>query len=65
MIGWESNNNTVGPVLVAAKQSFLRLISHIMAPDSNQIFLYRLVLDHLDFGIHNMSTALDANGQPS
>ncbi|MCJ1349392.1 hypothetical protein MMC31_007632 [Peltigera leucophlebia] len=65
MIGWESENNTVSPVAVAAKQSFLRLIPHIMPPDGNQTFLHRLVLDHLDFGIQNMSTAIDANGQPS
>ena len=64
MIGWESDNNTVGPVAVAAKQSFLRLIPHIMPPNSNQTFLYCLVLNQLDFGIYNMSTAVDANRQP-
>lgn len=45
MIGWESDNNTVGPIAVAAKQSLLRLIPHIMPADSDdeQISLYRLV----------------------
>ncbi|MCJ1343386.1 hypothetical protein MMC31_001579 [Peltigera leucophlebia] len=64
MIGWKSDNNTVGPVAAAAKQSLLRLIPHILPPESDQTFLYRPVLDHLDFGIHNMSTTMDANGQP-
>jgi hypothetical protein len=64
MIGWEDDNNTVGPVAAAAKQSLLRLIPHIMPADSDQISPYRLVLDHGDFGIHNMSITMDANGQP-
>jgi len=64
MIGWESDNNTVGPIAAAAKQSLLRLIPHIMPTDSDQTPLYRLVLDHGDFGIHNMSITMDANGQP-
>ena len=64
MIGWESDNNTVGPTAVAAKQSLLRLIPHIMPADSDQAPLYRLVLEHGDFGIHNMSITMDANGQP-
>ena len=35
-----------------------------MPADSDQTSLYRLVLDHGDFGIHNMSITMDANGQP-
>jgi hypothetical protein len=42
----------------------LRLIPHIMPTDSDQTSLYRLVLEHGDFGIHNMSITRDANGQP-
>ncbi len=63
MIGWESDNVVVGPVAAAAKLSLLRLIPHIMPADGNQDSLYRLVLEHGDFGIHNMSITTDA-GQP-
>jgi hypothetical protein len=35
-----------------------------MPADSDQASLYRLVLDHGDFGIHNMSITKDANSQP-
>ncbi|KLU91849.1 hypothetical protein MAPG_10798 [Magnaporthiopsis poae ATCC 64411] len=70
MIGWEDDNNTVGPVAAAAKQSLLRLIPHIMPPaddgSEEAASLYRLVLDHGDFGIHNMSiTTNAADGNPS
>lgn len=61
MIGWESDHNVVGPIAAAAKQSLLRLIPHIMPVDTD---LYRLVLEHGDFGIHNMSIAINAEGQP-
>jgi len=64
MIGWESDNVTVGPIAAAAKQSLLRLIPHITPADNDQPSLYSLVLDHGDFGIHNMSITVDANGQP-
>ncbi|PUU77943.1 3-hydroxybutyryl-CoA dehydratase [Tuber borchii] len=64
MIGWESDNVTVGPIAAAAKQSLLRLIPHIIPADNDQTSLYRLVLDHGDFGIHNMSIMVDTNGQP-
>ena len=64
MIGWEDDNNTVGPIAVAAKQSLLRMIPHIMPADSDQSTLYRLVLEHGDFGVHNMSITMDEKGQP-
>jgi hypothetical protein len=64
MIGWEDDNNILGPIAAAAKQSLLRLILHIMPADSDQASLYGLVLDHGDFGIHNMSITKDANCQP-
>lgn len=50
----------------AAKQSFLRHILNVMLADSDsdQSSLYRLVLDHGDFGIHNMSITTNADGQP-
>lgn len=47
-----------------AKQSLLRLIPHIMPTDSDEVSPYRLVLEHGDFGVHNMSITTDANGQP-
>ena len=60
MIGWEDDHNTVGPVAAAAKQSLLRLIPHIMPQEiADKPTLYRLVLDHGDFGIHNMSITTD------
>jgi len=64
MIGWEDDDNTVGPIAAAAKQCLLQLIPHIMPRDGDQTSLYRLVFDHGDFGIHNMSITIDANGQP-
>lgn len=67
MIGWESDDVTVGSIAAAAKQSLLRLIPHIMPPDddesANEPSLYRLVLEHGDFGIHNMSIAVEVNGR--
>jgi hypothetical protein len=54
MIGWESDNNTVGPIAVAAKKSLLRFIPHMLPANGIETSLYRLVLDHGDFGIHNM-----------
>lgn len=64
MIGWESDNNTVGPAAWAAKQTLLRLIPYILPAASDQSPLYRLVLEHGDFGIHNMSIVRGADGQP-
>ncbi|KFY95009.1 hypothetical protein V498_03581 [Pseudogymnoascus sp. VKM F-4517 (FW-2822)] len=68
MIGWESDDVTVGPIAAAAKQSLLRLIPYIIPTEDNESdgepSLYRLVLEHGDFGIHNMSIAVEANGRP-
>lgn len=58
MIGWESNNVTFGPIAFAAKQSLLRIIPHILPEDNDKTSLYRLVLEHGDFGIHNMSISM-------
>ncbi|KAK0614924.1 3-hydroxybutyryl-CoA dehydratase [Bombardia bombarda] len=70
MIGWEDDEGIVGPIALAAKQSLLRAIPHILpqetaaiagAPDS----LYRLVLEHGDFGIHNATIATSGDhGKP-
>jgi len=65
MIGWEDDHNTVGPVALKAKQSLLRFIPHMLPADADEeASLYRLVLDHGDFGIHNMSITVDATGRP-
>ncbi|KAE9379271.1 hypothetical protein N431DRAFT_460549 [Stipitochalara longipes BDJ] len=64
MIGWENDNNTIGPVAAAAKQSILRFIPHILPANNDQTSLYRLVLDHGDFGIYNMSITINTNAQP-
>ncbi|GAM89005.1 hypothetical protein ANO11243_070390 [Dothideomycetidae sp. 11243] len=56
MIGWEEDELTVGPLAAAAKASLLRFIPHMLPADEPQ--LYRLVLDHGDFGIHNMTIDL-------
>lgn len=64
MIGWEDDNNIVGPIAAAAKQSLLRLVPYILPPENDQKALYRLVLEHGDYGIHNMSITMDAKGQP-
>ncbi|KAJ6780650.1 hypothetical protein PWT90_01746 [Aphanocladium album] len=60
MIGWESDNVTVGPIAAAAKQSLLRLVPHILPEDDPSGSLYRLVLEHGDFGIHNMTISIDS-----
>ncbi|KAJ7285607.1 hypothetical protein C8J57DRAFT_1446479 [Mycena rebaudengoi] len=54
MIGWESDHNVVGPIAASAKQSLLRLIPLILPADEDSDY-YRLVLEHDDFGIHNMT----------
>jgi hypothetical protein len=52
-IGWEEDHNLVGPIALRAKNSLLRLLPYIMPPPEEH--LYRLVLEHGDFGIHNMT----------
>lgn len=64
MIGWEDDEETVGPIALAAKQSLLRAIPHIMPLNSTGVTLYRLVLEHGDFGIHNTSITKAVNGEP-
>ena len=64
MIGYAGDNFYVGPNTAAAKQSLLRLLPYILPADSDKTSLYRLVLEHGDFGIHNMSITLDASRRP-
>lgn len=64
MIGWEEDNNVVGPKAAKAKQSLLRFIPHMLPTEADNDLLYRPVLEHGDYGIHNMSVAVDATGKP-
>ena len=64
MTGAGSGNSTAGPVIAAGKQSLLRLIPHILPEDDNHPVFYRLVLEHGNFGIHNMSVMMRANDGP-
>ncbi|KAL6897222.1 3-hydroxybutyryl-CoA dehydratase [Trichoderma evansii] len=64
MIGWGDDHNTVGPIAAAAKKSLLSLIPHIMPKGGDEDILYRFVIDHGDFGIHNMSIIMNVNQQP-
>ena len=62
MIGWEDDDERVGPVALAAKQSLLRAIPYMMLKEGTGF--YRLVVDHGDYGIHNTSINIDVNGYP-
>ncbi|KAK2612300.1 hypothetical protein QQS21_001726 [Conoideocrella luteorostrata] len=64
MIGWEDDEEVVGPIALTAKQSLLRAIPYLMPQENTKASLYRLVLEHGDFGIHNTSIKTDANGLP-
>ena len=64
MIGWEDDIASVGPIAAAAKQSLIRLIPHIIPLHDDGKGLYRLVLEHGDFGVHNMPITENANGLP-
>lgn len=65
MIGWEGDEETVGPRALAAKRSLLRAIPYIVPLDSEELPLYRLVLEHGDYGIHNTSIATGSDGEPN
>ncbi|KAG8667814.1 hypothetical protein FPOAC2_13013 [Fusarium poae] len=61
MIGWEDDNNTVGEEAMKAKQSLLRFLPHMLPSEEDDQYLYRMVLEHGDFGIHNMSITAEAD----
>ncbi|GAB1314711.1 hypothetical protein MFIFM68171_04921 [Madurella fahalii] len=63
-IGWEDDNNIVGPRAAKAKQSLLRFISHLLPGGVENEWLYRPVLEHGDYGVHNMSVMVDISGKP-
>jgi len=62
-IGWVGpGGQFVGPRAVAAKHSLLRLLPAVLPPEEDDPQIYRLVLEHNDFGVHNMTIDLTANG---
>lgn len=61
MIGWASDEETVGPIAFAAKLTLLRAIPHIVPQDNS---LYRFVLEHGDFGIHNATITKADDDKP-
>ncbi|KAG5749517.1 hypothetical protein H9Q69_008737 [Fusarium xylarioides] len=64
MIGWEDDEETVGPIALAAKHSLLHAVQLILPADTPDGSLYRFVLEHGDFGIHNMTITRLESGQP-
>lgn len=62
-IGWEEDKLTVGPLTSAAKQSLLRLKPLILLEGDEEI-LCRLVLQHDDFGLHNIAIEIGDAGEP-
>ena len=46
-----------------AKKTLLEAVPHLL-PEHNSGVLYRLVLEHGDFGIHNTSVTKDDQGKP-
>lgn len=63
-IGWEEDNTVVGPRAFWAKQRLLDFLPYMLPTGPYEPFLYRPVLDHGDFGFHNMNIAIDATGRP-
>lgn len=63
-MGFDDDNYVVSPIVAAAKRSLLRVLPYILPADSRRPALYRLVLEHGDYGIHNMSIAFDADHNP-
>ncbi|KAH7244950.1 hypothetical protein B0J15DRAFT_564806 [Fusarium solani] len=64
LIGWPGNGVTVGPKALAAKKSLLRLMPLIL-PEGDEAVMYRPVLQHDDFGFHNILNSISETGQTS
>jgi hypothetical protein len=62
MIGCEDDEETVGPVASSAKQSLLSVLPLILPPEDAEGRLYRHVLEHGDYGIHNTSISTSPDG---
>ncbi|KAI7977527.1 hypothetical protein EIK77_000477, partial [Talaromyces pinophilus] len=63
-IGWPTDNNVVGPFAAAAKQSLLRLVPFLLPPETRHGTFYRLVIDHGDYGMWNMTSTIDEDQKP-
>jgi hypothetical protein len=63
IIGWEDDEETVGPIALAAKKSLLKAVPHILLRENAEV-IYKLVIEHGDFGIHNTSINKDDNERP-
>ncbi|RAL61120.1 hypothetical protein DID88_010459 [Monilinia fructigena] len=65
IIGWGDERETVGPVALEAKQALLRALPYIMPAENTnpEASLYRFVIDHNDFGIHNATATIDEEGE--
>ncbi|KAB8298307.1 hypothetical protein EYC80_002036 [Monilinia laxa] len=65
IIGWGDDGETVGPVALAARQTLLRALPYIMPAENTnpEASLYRFVIDHNDFGIHNVTATKDEEGE--
>lgn len=61
-IGFSESGYKVGERLLAAKQTLLRVIPHIL-PEGEDSLLYRFVLQHDDLGLHNLCIFMDESGQ--
>lgn len=59
MIGWPDDNQVVGPRAYKAKGQLLAILPNILPPHDDA--LYRLVVEHGDFGIHNMTITSHAH----
>lgn len=55
------------PSLETARKALLRLVPLVLPKSTfwlKESTMYRFVLDHGDFGVHNMTVAMDTQGQP-
>jgi hypothetical protein len=64
MIGWGDDQETVGPVASSAKQSLLSALPSILPPENAGGRLYQHVLEHGDYGIHNITISTSPDGSP-
>lgn len=63
-IGWPTDKNVVGPFAAAAKQSLLRVIPYLLPAETSHGTFYRFVIDHGDYAMWNMTSAIDENEKP-
>jgi hypothetical protein len=64
MIGWEDDEEIFGLVALLAKQSLLSVFPSILPPEDAGGKLCRYVLEHGDYGVHNISVSTSLDGSP-